>query len=190
MSLLEKINKEKFMSVYDETEPNGKFHVCRYLSEDDTFVLFQAISTRGYNDGFYLIPIDNIYRIDLDDEYTKRMEKLFKLQNQQVLEGLSVTKNSLLIELLCHANQNKLVCSVFLEDEESVTGWISEIDQKKNYLNIEQLAENGTKNGTVFINIDTIEKLICDSGTERCIEMLYQSKNKMEPQNTGDNSLP
>lgn len=167
------ILKGRFFSVYDETEDNSTFHVCRYLCSDSTTVLFQAITTRGYDDGFYLIPMDYIYRVDVDDEYTKRIEKLFHMHNQPLAQGICVSgENTLLVEFLCHAQKNKLITSLFLDNGDDVTGWILNVDTKGCGVRIEQLTENGERNGTVFLSIENVEKVICNSGVERCIEML------------------
>ena len=168
--------KGRFLSVYDETEDNSAFHVCRYLCSDETDVLFQTITTRGYDDGFYLIPMEYIYRIDVDDEYTKRIEKLFHLHNQPLAENACGSgEGSLFVQFLCYAQKNKLITSLFLDNGDDVTGWVSNVDTEGNSLCIEQLTENGERNGTVFLGIENVEKVVCNSGVERCIEMLIAS---------------
>jgi len=162
----------RFMSIYDETEERGKFHVCRYLYSDDDYVLFQSISTRGFDNGFYLIPVDCIYRVDVDDEYTKRIENLFQLQNQHISGGIDWGKEPLLIQLLKHSNNCNLIISIFLEDGEYITGKVMNLDVENKHLHVEKITESGKKDGAAFINIECIERIICDSGEERCIEML------------------
>ncbi len=160
----------QFMSVYDETEEDGKFHVCRYLCEDDDFVLFQTISTRGYDDGFYLIPVESVNRVDVDDAYTKRMAKLFALL-QQPARAFEWTGEPLLVHFLNHA-VGKYITSVFLEDGENVTGQILSIYADDDFLCMAKWSEDGQPDGTAYIRMDCIEKIICDSGMERSIAML------------------
>ena len=160
----------QFMSVYDDTEADGQFHVCRYLCEDDDFILFQTISTRGYDDGFYLIPVESVNRVDVDDAYTKRIVRLFALQ-QQPVRAFDCSGEPLLVQFLNHAMQ-KYITSVFLEDGENVTGRILSIHEDDDFLYMEKLSEDGHPDGTAYIRMDCIEKIICDSGVERMIEML------------------
>ena len=165
--------KGKILSIYDQTEENNNFHVCYYLGGDDTHILFQSISTRGYDNGFYLIPIDYIYRIDIDDAYTKRIEKLFRLHNQSLKENVCMNSGeSIIMHLLRYAQENHLITSLFTESEVAVTGWISDVDIEHNVLRIEQLTQFGERDGIVYLNIGSIEKIISDSGEERCIQML------------------
>ena len=174
MNLLNNIDRETFLSLYDQTESDGNFHVCRYLEKDDTFVLFQAISTRGYDDGFYLIMLEHIYRVDIADEYTNRVKKLFELQKQPYYDSYSLNENSLLGGLFSYAKQNDYVISIFLEDGEDITGRINRIDFNDEVVCVEKLTENGDKDGISFIELNEIEKVICNSGVERCIEMLAE----------------
>ena len=166
----------QFLSMYDKTELDGSFHVARCLCYDHTHVLFQTITTRGYDDGFYLIPFSDIYRIDTDDEYTNRIVRLFQLQNQPLSNTFSLDKGSLLESFLCYAKEQKLVTSLFLEYEDTITGRISDVDIKDNCLCVEQLTDSGKPDGNVSLNLDCITKIICNSGVERCIEMLSKEQ--------------
>lgn len=169
------IPTQKFLSVYDESESDAVFHVCRKLCCDNTYTLFQNITTRGYDDGLYLIPTDYIYRVDAEDEYTARIEKLFHLLEQPLMEEIEIGEDtSLFLWVLDHAKKNALVTSLFLNNGDDVTGRILETDLENDCLYMELLKENGEKNGFSFISMDNIEKIICDSGVERCIEMLAQ----------------
>ncbi len=163
----------QWMSVYDETEEDGKFHVCRYLGEDDVFVLFQAISTRGYDDGFYLIPADAVTRVDVADAYTKRIAKLFALLEQPE-RTFECTAEPLLPHFLNHAAGKYITTSVFLEDGEQVTGQILSVAED-NFLCMTKCSEDGQPDGTAYLRMDCIEKIICDSGVERNIAMLMDA---------------
>ena len=177
MNLLQNsITDGRFLSIYDETETNGKFHVCRCICCDETYVLFQAITTRGFDDGFYLIPINYIYRIDIDDEYTNRIERLFHLQNQLISEDFCFSEGSLLAQLFAYAKQHKLVTSLFIESGDDITGQISDIDTEANQILIDKLTLDGKYDGRAILDMESIEKVICDSGEERCIEMLNSTK--------------
>ncbi len=164
--------KGQIMSFYDQTVEDGVFHVGRYLCKDDDFVLFQAISTRGYDDGLYLIPTDYIFRIDIDDDYTKRIERLFALQKQHCPELSFSGEKSILIQLIDYAEKNRLVTSLFFEDGEDITGQMIDVDPEGDRVRVQMLTQDGEKNGTSFVSIDRIEKVVCDSGLERMIEML------------------
>lgn len=173
MNLLQNsITNGRFVSIYDTTETNGKFHVCRCLCCDETYMLLQTITTRGFDDGFYLIPIDYIYRIDIDDEYTNRIERLFHLQNQSISENFCFGEGPILIQLFTYAKQNKLVTSFFIENGDDITGRISDIDTETNQIAIDKLTLDGKSDGRAILDVESIEKVICNSGEERCIEML------------------
>lgn len=163
----------RFLSVYDETEQAGSFHVCRFLCCDEVHILFQAITTRGYDDGFYLIPLDCVYRVDMDDEYTERIALLFQLHEQPLIDHCFFDKKeSLLLQMLRYAQTHRFVISLFLENEDDITGRILDINTDGNSLCIEKLTESGKKDGTIYLDLRCIEKIICNSGVERCIEML------------------
>lgn len=184
---LNHIPSRKFLSVYDESDSDNVFHVCRKLCCDHTYTLFQLITTRGYDDGLYLIPTEYIFRVDAEDEYTARIEKLFHLLKQPLLEVVEIGEDaSLLLWVLDHARKNTLVTSLFLDNGDDVTGRILETDPENGSLHMELLNENGEKDGFSFIRMDNIEKIICNSGVERCIEMLeYSTGDGTEGQGDG-----
>lgn len=176
MNLFANIDKKAFVSVYDQTESDGNFHVCRYLGEDDIFGLFQTVSTRGYDDGYYLVLLDYIYRVDIDDEYTERIKKLFELQRQPYYDCQFEDEKSLLVNLLSFSKQNNYVISIFLENGENITGHINCIDPDDEVVKVDKLTEDGDVDGVSLVALDLIEKVICNSGVERCIEMLAENK--------------
>jgi hypothetical protein len=59
-----------------------------------------------------------------------------------------------------------------LEQGDELTGWILDIVMEENYFCLKKLTEDGQEDGRAFIQLRSIEKIICNSGVERCIEML------------------
>ena len=73
--------KDKLYSIYDDIETTN-FHVGYFIDSDEDFLLFNLITTRGFEDGFFLMREENVYRVDFEDRYIDRITKLMQIHNQ------------------------------------------------------------------------------------------------------------
>ena len=75
--ILEELKEnQKLCSLYINFQDTSKFIFGKILEVDEMHIIFYSLSPDGEYDGLMLIKIDNILRIEYDDLYTARMNRL------------------------------------------------------------------------------------------------------------------
>lgn len=172
MEILKELNSETLVSFYDDINDTEKFYVGYYICSDDEFALFNLVTTRGYEDGLYLTAIDNIFRIDYDDLYTKKIEKLFCINNQRKIDFPN-NNSELFKNIVNYSIENDYIVSIGYEDNQ-ISGFVKEF--YNDYIVISSVNEYGEYDGRSIVSNSIIEFLRCNSGDERNISLLNVGK--------------
>jgi len=165
---------EEPLAIYDNYNDGDEFIVGFLAKADDKFALFNTITTRGYEDGFYLTLVDRIYRIDRNDRYISKILVFWHNLKQQKT-NIPVEGKDALDSLLCYSLNEEKIISIFLFDEESteITGFIDEYN--RDTITIDLIDDYETRCGTSTIEVSIITKIRCDSGFERNLTLLLKS---------------
>lgn len=173
MNLLQHVSPGQWCSFWDD-EGDEDFRVGYLLGSNEDFSLFALVTTRGYDDGWYLTPTACITRIDVSDRYTNRIEKLFSMQKQEkrpVLEKADILTDAW---FCAQAKSRGEMVSAYLETGETISGFIS--DWTDETVTFARIDEEGREDGISAISWDSIIKLRSDSGDERILTSLYRGE--------------
>lgn len=145
--------------------------------------MMQSISPEGSSDGYIVRRTNDIFRVDFDGVYERKIGLLYKLRNQthsSSLDHSNITANSnLFYEVLMEAKEQKSVVSISLDAaQDSITGFVKNIDYRSLTTSILRLTEQGEKDGIVSFSIEDIEKSDYDTSDERLLQLLFNFKYK------------
>lgn len=102
--------KNKFLAYYANIHDSEHFSVGKVIAYDEAFLLTAEISPEGAPEGYSLQRIDNIYRVDIDDSYTKGLTDI-DLITDIVTDFI---KDDLLNDTLEYLKRNGIVASISL----------------------------------------------------------------------------
>lgn len=175
--VLEKYIFDRFMiSVYDNRDDVDEFFVGYCIGISESYCLFNLITTRGYEDGYYLTMTDDIYKINDGDNYSKKIKNLFENLNQKLSKKLSVS-DDLVKDLLLESQRKNYIVSLAINDTvPSLTGFISSIDEE--FINVEIIDDYGNADGQSIIEKSDITRIYCNSGNERNLGVLFEYNKK------------
>jgi len=168
------LNSEFPIAIYDDQSDTDKFTVGFLVATTDQYALINSISTRGYEDGFYLTLVEDIYRIDMRSQYLTKIMLLW--QNLRQEKTLAFTsKDNLVTDLLKYAQKESLMVSLFLFNEETtgITVWLKEL--KESSITLELVDDYGRPDGISIIDSSNIARIYCDSGHERNMKYLFDT---------------
>lgn len=161
------LKNRKIGSFYFNKEDN-----CMHLTGfvhcyNDREIIIEHITPRGEYDGFILNKMENLYRVDYEGDYEKKIHNLYKLKNQKH-PIMPCDVGSLIGSLLKFACERERVVTLELEND-SITGII---DEYGDYIKLQILNENGEKNGNSIIDIDEVVTFSCDTDYEQDLKIL------------------
>lgn len=174
--ILEEIKEsQKLCSLYINFQDTSKFIFGKILEVDEMYIIFFSFSPDGEYDGLMLIKIDNILRIEYDDLYAARMNRLLDDKNLSCKLNVYSTEHNNLAELFLNMLlKEKLIISVELLDSAiyDIIGFVEEISG--NICKISQVNDDGQSDGVTYIRINDITQISADSLDERRILRLSE----------------
>lgn len=174
--ILEELKEnQKLCSLYINFQDTSKFIFGKILEVDEIHIIFYSLSPDGEYDGLLLIKIDNILRVEYDDLYAARMNRLINDKNFSCRFNIDLIENNNLKELLLNLLlKEKIIVSIELLDSGTydIIGFVEEISV--NICKISQVNDDGQDDGFTYIRIYDITQISADSLDERRILRLSE----------------
>lgn len=152
--LLEIFKAKKTVAIYANCNYPDSFALGKIIGLCDKYILLEEFDNHGYYDGYSIINIQNIFRIETESKYIKKMDILNCGNTRQYkqIELENYTTDSLIKYCLIN---NVIVDIRIASSDMDVFGYI--VDFKKEFLKIKQISEEGTFDGFSFVNINSID---------------------------------
>lgn len=150
-------------------------HLTGYVEKfNESEVLIAHISEHGYYDGYILKHEEDIFRIDYDGAYEKKIEKLYiaKRQLHPHIDTFLDDKDEIFYSLLNYAKIHDLVITVDLGDC-YLSGLVNNYEDDTLFLAI--IDDSGAKNGMSVIKTDEILTVSVDTDDEQDLNILRRN---------------
>lgn len=151
----------------DASKPDT--HLTGYIEAyNERELLIKHISKSGFYDGFILVQMSNLIRVDILGRYEKRIAALYAIRKQSH-PRLNHLSDTLYDSMLDYARVNNLIISVELENT-LISGFVLDFDEQK--LRIRVVDEDGQVDGETIILIEDTLCLAVDTDTEQNMKLL------------------
>lgn len=176
LSALQECRKnEELISIYCYDEDNNtsdNSYTGWIIGLDHDLILFACISSDALYDGFILKEVSEIYRIDRNTYYEKKIEKLYRLKHSQHPNLKLETKADLLEAFLKFGQTQHLIFTITQTDGNSFSGFLKAFDKKT--LTIREINSSGEENGTILIRMGDVLTFELDGYYEQCLRLLQE----------------
>lgn len=131
-----------------------------------------SVTPYGMYDGFLALRTESIYAVEHGDRYTRKLQALYRAQEQSHPKLTLAGDGGLMCGLLAYARDNDLVVSLelFGSGADNVQGLVREIGDGE--LCITQLSDGGRSDGEICVLTEAVTAISCDSEEERALNML------------------
>lgn len=162
------VQSNEYCSVYDDIDRPKRFSFGCFIAFDSIHAVLKAYLPNGDFDGFQLIPIDSIFKIEKGDIYGKCMKQLIHDDDRTI----SIDRQQ-----VCHSfleycnNESKLISITVSDDEWDAVGFIDSIEQGT--ITVRRVDEFGRLDGVAYLREDDITFAQCMSETEEKLSRLH-----------------
>lgn len=146
---------------------------------DQEYVRLKAISSYGSDAGYEIRRIDEIFKVDIDGAYEKKLSFL-RMNAQSIFDDQTLPppadkQKSLLDASLEQAMALRLITVVWCADSaDSIIGYVKAMISDS--ITIESIDEMGRPDGEVLLAKNTIESIDCNSNKCQVISFLNKEK--------------
>ncbi|MBA3726338.1 MAG: hypothetical protein H0W86_07765 [Armatimonadetes bacterium] len=171
---------KQVLSVYLSSSDQGTFILGIVLGVSATHFAMGSISSTGCEDGCLIAPISDIYKIEFEDEYITGINLLFENRDlrklgdfeswQQIRSLAAEHAFSDYMSVLALLRANHRLVNLFAYDGASIYGFVTEFGS--GYVELDVVSDNGLRDGSVGIDLETIRKIEFGTSCEIAIEKL------------------
>lgn len=166
--LKEALKNEKFVSVYTNAQDTLKFIFGRILCVNDDYIVIYMISPNGEYDGVIVKETEDVIRLEMDDQYSRKMKMLCAVTEEDICQYV-VDENQIVKSVLMIAEKTKKIisCELLGSGFDDVVGFVSNLED--GVCEIKQVDSYGCEDGVSYIMVDDISQLSFDSEDEQRI---------------------
>jgi hypothetical protein len=170
-TILEDSKKNRILlSVYEDKNDVEKFYVGYVVNVySDTLLLF-SLDEYGINDGYLLVRMEDIYKIEQNTSY---LEKLTILANNEYNYFLKLDGEQGIAETMSFCKEKQILVTIKLIFDDIIIGYVSEEDDER-YL-IKNVSKEGIMNGVCLIEYKDIQNVHFDGKEEKNILKLMNT---------------
>jgi hypothetical protein len=142
---------------------------------DNTLVRLRIVSSEGKSAGYGIRFIREIYRVDVDTFYLKKIEFLYQNRDNNIFSEVElITPNSdILFSTFRKAKDKRVIVVLWTEDEDdSIIGYVESITPKT--VQILSIDDYGQEEGFIVINISEIVAVNCNGRKEQILRFLHE----------------
>jgi hypothetical protein len=171
--ILLRLKKNKLVAFYTNEYDNKVFLAVFLLLTSEEDVLFQSVTPYGEYDGYGVIRIDKIYRIEKSSKYLRCLAQLCEKDCYNELRRATGT-SSCFTTLFTYAWENSKIIRVGLIDDKSdwIFGYVTSVEN--NVVTLKGIDEFGDYDGQSFFLTSDCVDLSCDGMVENKIQWLYE----------------
>ncbi len=163
-------------AVYTDISDTEKFAAGYYLGADKDNVLIAHITPYGKYDGYITKRVDDIYQIEKDGRYLRKLQDLYVLQNQKY-EPICIEED-IICEVLKWAFENEKIVSIEMGSSgfSDLQGYVDYVDEET--VGILKIDDFGNLDGKATAELCNISNVICDSEKEQSLAILSAKNSK------------
>jgi hypothetical protein len=159
------------LAVYAESMERDRFCVGTVLGVSEQEVLLALVCPEGRYDGYRLMKIDDVLRVNECGQYERRVMELYAREDKQHAQ-FPIDEADLMVSLLAFAKKNRLIVRLEFFDADSTQGFYDERLGEIAAFNC--LCDFGEDDGKAYVRGDEIRSIDCDGRHEQFIKRLYE----------------
>jgi hypothetical protein len=173
--------KNKLVSIRSSQEGDDKFSVGTILGINDATINIKAINPKGLPDGIFTIQTKDLYGIDINDMYIRKLE-LRANESKEIYKDMPAPSffsedNIDIRRILVKANEVRQLIHLNFYRDMGLYGFIIELNNDE--FVIEVYTENGNYDGKSVYLIDDIKNINWDDEDNRIVEKSRKQKKEV-----------
>lgn len=161
------MKENKLLAVYRQLNKDS-FSVGKLIAYNEDFLLLNSFTEDGRDDGLLVYKNEYIVKVEIDTEYLLNLKKLL-----EDCPSYTVNPNMDLFEwVIRYSVDNHKMIDIMIDNSGycDASGYILGVNN--GVCIIEQIEFNGKQDGKIYIPMDRITSLNCDTAEHRRIEKL------------------
>ncbi|MGB7594123.1 MAG: hypothetical protein WBL80_00980 [Erysipelotrichaceae bacterium] len=168
----------KLVMIFTNDENYAEFTAGIVSAISDFWFLLKRVDINGHADGFACIPMDIVFRAEIDTVLINRIALLWKM-NEDEHRILPDQELDLMRGFLESARQLQSVVSLEILDSRrnDLSGFVQHLDES--FAKIGILDFSGNIAGTSLVSIESITQAVMDSASEKTLKVLYEYNQRI-----------
>lgn len=173
-TIMNYMQEGKLLAIYTDAKDSFNIGYIACCFENDCILC--SLGSDGSFDGFIRIIYNEIVRIEIDNLYIKKMERLAEHYKSTFYQAQFSGKNAVHALLAFALQNNKIIWAEYDDDaDHDNAGYV--VSMTDDVVNIHQIDRYGRDSGLCCVEISEFDYLSCDGHDERMLEILASEWN-------------
>ncbi len=159
------------VAVHNNRSDPSQYEVAFVQDVHELQVTLQCLTPRGESDGVTVMRMDDIFRVDIDTAYCRKIE-LLSQYTESVFEKSTQVPNGEMNEVLKAAKSANQIVHLLDYSEFGPTGFVEDVG--RDFVTIRRISQNGEPDGMATIGLDCIASVHVGRRSEQIIDFLYR----------------
>jgi hypothetical protein len=173
--LREARNSGALIGVFSDASDPGAFAAGFVEAVSKEHVVLRQLSPQGRYDGFHLIALQDIFRVDGAGRYLERLKFLSTAREERTARLFKSRLDedaNLVVEMLMAVQNSDLLVTVSVLDGDDVSGAVKNIGNETATLT--RLDHFGVSDYEAVVHLEAISSLLCDDEELQTLRLLRQ----------------
>lgn len=168
----------KLIMIFTNDEIYTEFTAGIVSAISEFWFVLKRVDINGHADGFSCIPMDIVFRAEIDTIFINRISMLWKMHEDEH-HILPEQELDLLRGFLESARQLQFVISLEILDSRrnDLSGFVQHLDES--FVKIGILDFSGNLSGTSLVSIESITQAVMDSAGEKTLQILFEYNQRI-----------
>jgi hypothetical protein len=168
----------KLIMIFTNDENYTEFTAGIVSAISDFWFLLKRVDINGHADGFACIPMDIVFRAEIDTVLINRIALLWKMHEDEH-RILPQQELDLMRGFLESARRLQVAVSLEILDSRrnDLSGFVQHLDET--FVKIGILDFTGNISGTSLVSIDSITQAVMDSANEKTLKILFDYNQRI-----------
>jgi hypothetical protein len=174
--------ENKLVGIRTNREEPTKFYVGYVVEFNEKTIQLKAVSRQGWDEGSILLKLKDVFGVDFDDRYLRRLDLLYKSDDKPKPKAADSAEPDLededfMIQFLKRLKKYKIFVTVNFEYDLSISGYLTTINNT--YFQMNMINDEGDEDGISTYKIEDIQRVFGDGSDQRKAEFFYQNRKKL-----------
>jgi hypothetical protein len=161
---------KSLLAIYINKNEVDNFYVGYVVELFEDSILLDTFAEYGDNDGYLLIRLIDIFKVEKDSVYLNNLKTLINNNNEEKNETFIVDGQEGIVDIILICKSRRILLTIKLIYADYINGFV--IEEDNDHFLIETYSKNGVYEGYSLINYVDIQNIHFDGKDEKKIMKL------------------
>lgn len=159
------------LAIHSNRNEPGQYEVAFVDEVREYQVTLRCLTPRGEVDGVSVVRLDDIFRVDSETTYCRRVELLYQYRDSVFSDEATISAGEV-TDILRHAAETNAIVHVLDYSDYGPLGFVEEVGE--DYVIVRRVSTGGEPDGRATVGLDAIASVHVNRRSDQVVAFLHR----------------